>query len=1060
MLANLPKPSTRAEITERRTYLRPLNDEGTLFETFEQSIDRQIEHQRWLWEQAKAGMQRDVNGEVILESLTTAEEEELSELRSLLLARKVTLSGRTSWLGGTSVAKTRQSSLFNCSFLEVATVYDVVDVLWLLLQGCGVGFRPIIGTLNGFMQYIPEIEVIRTKRKGKGGAEHNKETFDRKTGVWTIKVGDSAEAWAKSIGKLVAGKHPASKLVIDLSEIRPAGDRLKGYGWISSGDQQIAIAYKAIADIFNKAAGRLLTRIEILDLINWLGTVLSSRRSAEICLIPFGEDEWEEFAVAKLNYWSTGNPQRAQSNNTLMFFEKPSRADLTRVFDMMKEAGGSEPGFNNSKEALRRAPWFKGANPCATAEHFVMTSQGQRQIFDLIDVPYTAIVDGVAHSSTGFWKAGTKPVFKIDTSRGMQLRLTGNHEVKTSRGMVAVDNLTEGDEIVISANYGNVWGEPDKRSTGWILGEIVGNGGYSVEEKYHAYARFWGDDAKVRAQRAFDIVDSMPIDYPQPKESTGPVYNHINKTYQVMSKRLTSLCSAYLGEGKKILPSLEKESSSFLEGFLQGWFDADGTVIGSIEKGRSIRLSSIHIANLRSAQRMLLSLGIVSTIYQNRKNEGSYLMPDGKGGSTYYSGSASHELVVSRDAIRVFVERVGFSKKDKLEKSLKILEETTRGLYKSKFITKVVSITPDGEEDVYDCTVDDVHLFSANGLLISNCHEILLGNKSFCNLVETVLSRFNGEFDELLRAHYIIARANYRQTCVDLEDGILQRSWHESNEFLRLTGVGVTGVVSWEGVEVPAMWEDLRSAAHKGVHSMADELGTPRSKAVTTIKPSGTKSKTLSLEGMEIAEGLHKPLGRYIFNNILFSKHDPMVKALKEANYRYFDHPFDNESILITVPVDYSNIPFDKVILPIERNEQVYKGHGDFETITYVEDTEVEVNLESALKQLERYKTTMSYYVDHNSSVTIYYDLTEVEGIIDWFMENWDNYVGVSFLYRTDPTKTAKDLGYQYLPQEVVDERTFREYADSLKPINWDGTDSELDVDSGADCATGACPVR
>ena len=46
------------------------------------------------------------------------------------------------------------------------------------------------------------------------------------------------------------------------------------------------------------------------------------------------------------------------------------------------------------------------------------------------------------------------------------------------------------------------------------------------------------------------------------------------------------------------------------------------------------------------------------------------------------------------------------------------------------------------------------------------------------------------------------------------------------------------------------------------------------------------------------------------------------------------------------------------------------------------------------------------------------------------------------------------------LAQEVVDERTFREYADSLKVINWEGTDAELDVDYGADCATGACPVR
>ena len=139
-ISNLPKPSTRAEITERRTYLRPLNDEGTLFETFAQSIDRQVEHQRWLWERAKGGLLKDENDQFILIPLTGDEESELEELRTLLLERKGTLSGRTSWLGGTDIAKRRESSMFNCSFLEVRTVYDVVDVLWLLLQGCGVGF--------------------------------------------------------------------------------------------------------------------------------------------------------------------------------------------------------------------------------------------------------------------------------------------------------------------------------------------------------------------------------------------------------------------------------------------------------------------------------------------------------------------------------------------------------------------------------------------------------------------------------------------------------------------------------------------------------------------------------------------------------------------------------------------------------------------------------------------------------------------------------------------------------------------------------------------------------
>lgn len=40
--------------------------------------------------------------------------------------------------------------MVNCSFLRVETVYDVVDAFWLLLQGAGVGFEPIVGSLNGF----------------------------------------------------------------------------------------------------------------------------------------------------------------------------------------------------------------------------------------------------------------------------------------------------------------------------------------------------------------------------------------------------------------------------------------------------------------------------------------------------------------------------------------------------------------------------------------------------------------------------------------------------------------------------------------------------------------------------------------------------------------------------------------------------------------------------------------------------------------------------------------------------------------------------------------------
>lgn len=119
----MAQPSTRAQVITRRTYNRPTSDDGKQFETWEETVARVIDHQAWLWERA-------VNRE-----LNDLEYAELYDLEQLMLDRKVLMSGRTLWLGGTSVSKVREASQFNCSFTHVETVYDVVDVLWLLLQG-------------------------------------------------------------------------------------------------------------------------------------------------------------------------------------------------------------------------------------------------------------------------------------------------------------------------------------------------------------------------------------------------------------------------------------------------------------------------------------------------------------------------------------------------------------------------------------------------------------------------------------------------------------------------------------------------------------------------------------------------------------------------------------------------------------------------------------------------------------------------------------------------------------------------------------------------------------
>ena len=124
------------------------------------------------------------------------------------------------------------------------------------------------------------------------------------------------------------------------------------------------------------------------------------------------------------------------------------------------------------------------------------------------------------------------------------------------------------------------------------------------------------------------------------------------------------------------------------------------------------------------------------------------------------------------------------------------------------------------------------------------------------------------------------------------------------------------------------------------------------------------------------------------------------------------------------------------------------RGHHDLLTF----------DADASIDQLERYKLLMDNYVDHNCSITVSYDPSEVPEIIDWLDKNWDSYVGVSWLFRNDPTKTAADLGHPYLPQEVVTKEVFDAYVATLLPVNIDEANFEDLIDDA--CSTGACPVR
>ena len=314
-------PTTYQEYIHLSRYARWDYSQGRR-ETWDETVDRYFEFfTEWLSDKHEYKLE---NGERV-------------ELEDAVKELKVMPSMRCLMTAGPALKKENVAG-YNCSYIKIDNQRSFDEILYVLMNGTGVGF-------SVEEEYTNQLPVIPD------------ELYDTDT---TIIVADSKLGWARAFKELISLLYGGHIPKWDVSKVRPAGTPLKTFGGRASGPEPLEDLFTFTINTFRNATGRKLKSVECHDIVCKTAEIVvvgGVRRSALISLSDLND---REMRFAKSGNWWEHNVQRALANNSVNYKEKPDVGTFMREWLSLYDSKSGERGIYNGLSAKRTVEGLNG----------------------------------------------------------------------------------------------------------------------------------------------------------------------------------------------------------------------------------------------------------------------------------------------------------------------------------------------------------------------------------------------------------------------------------------------------------------------------------------------------------------------------------------------------------------------------------------------------------------------------------------------------------------------------------------------------------------------------